>query len=188
LEGDVLIQHLLVENAVTGPLACHFVWRGSTLEFTSLNMQLPSAGTLQASGTVDLASYAPAYKFDAQLRGLLWHGGVLDATATFQTMGAGADLLRHSQAAGTFTGYDVALSSESVLKQVTGNFDLSFDGGWPNLRLTQIQAEDAENSWSGSGTTQSDGRLILDLERAGQQRRIVSSLEPLPPVAPGIER
>jgi hypothetical protein len=88
------------------------------------------------------------------------------------------------QATGTFSGEDIQLSNDDAFDSVSGNFVLSFADGWPDLRLSGIQASDGEDAWDGQAATQSDGKLIVNLEHDGQLRRVVSSLgQENPPTA-----
>ncbi len=103
---------------------------------------------------------------------------MLSAQGRFDTAGAGADILRNLRAEGTFSGNNLSLSPEDVFSTMAGEFAFSFVDGWPNLRLSKVQASDEENAWMGEAASQSDGKLIFDLEHAGQQRKIVSTLTP----------
>ncbi len=78
---------------------------------------------------------------------------------------------------GGFLGEDLSLSAEDAFSKVSGLFDVSFDAGWPSLKLSQVEASQGEEAWLGEAVSQSDGKLIFDLENAGRQRRIVSSLQ-----------
>ena len=175
LEGEVDIASVSIGNVILGPLGMRFLWQGANVQFPSLRLKLP-AGVLRAEGTANLLSYSPRYAFTANVDGYGWRGGLLSATGTLET--AGADVLRNLHAEGTFSGRNLSLSSDDVFSQMTGDFAFSFADGWPNLRLLKVQASDDESAWIGEAASQSDGKLIFDLEHAGQQRKIVSTLTP----------
>ncbi|MBV9611597.1 MAG: hypothetical protein JO091_03955, partial [Acidobacteriaceae bacterium] len=80
-----------------------------------------------------------------------------------------------------FSGEDLSLSADDVFSKASGLFDFSFADGWPNLRLSNIQASDGEDAWNGGAASQSDGKLVVDLQHAGRQRRVVSTLTPETP-------
>jgi hypothetical protein len=42
--------------------------------------------------------------------------------------------------------------------------------------LSEIQASRSEDEWTGNGNTESDGKLLLNLEHEGEQMHIVTSL------------
>jgi hypothetical protein len=187
LEGDLVIDRFSINNANLGALSSHFIWQGTNLQFTSLQLKMP-AGSMRGRGTVNLASYSPHCRFSANLTGFPWRGGSLNAEGEFETSGTGTESLEHLHAMGTFSGQDLDLSADDSFSKVSGLFDLSFENGWPNLRLSNIQASDVdategEEAWEGSAASQSDGRLIFDLVHAGRSRRVVSTLLPETPAA-----
>jgi hypothetical protein len=87
------------------------------------------------------------------------------------------------RANGTFSGETLSLSPEDAFSKLSGLFEFSFDAGWPDLRLSKIQASQGEETWVGEAASQSDGKLIFDLENAEGQRRVISTLESETPAA-----
>jgi len=183
LEGDLSIQQFSVNQNSLGPLSAHFTWQGANIHFSALQLNLPE-GRIHAHGSVNLASYSPRYRFAAKANGFPWRGGFLNANGEFETFGTGLETLQHLHAGGTFSGEDLNLSADDVFSKASGLFDFSFADGWPNLRLSNIQASDGEDAWNGEAASRSDGKLVLDLEHDGRQRRVVSTLAPeTPPVS-----
>ena len=177
LEGDLLIQNFSVNQTQLGALSSHFVWQGTNLQLSALQIKMPE-GRLQAHGAVSMNAYSPRYRFAAKVDAFPWRGGLLSADGEFVTAGTGADTLQHLRANGNFSGEDLNLSADDAFSRVSGLFDFSFADGWPNLRLSKLQVADGEEAWNGEATSQSDGKLIFDLEHAGHQRRVVSTLAP----------
>ena len=177
LEGDLSIGQFSVNGANLGPLSAHFTWQGTSVQFGALQLHLPT-GLIRAHGTVNLASYSPQYRFDANVVGFVWRGGLVKAEGQFETYGTGAETLQHMHATGSFSGEDLNLSVDDAFDKASGLFDFSFANGWPDLRLANIQASDGEDAWNGAAASQSDGKLVFDLEHAGRQRRVISSLAP----------
>jgi hypothetical protein len=183
LDGDFRIDRFAVNGADLGPLSARFTWRGANLNFASLQLNLPE-GLIRAHGSLNLASYSPVCQFAATASGFPWRGGLLSAEGEFNTSGTGLESLRNLHAAGTFSGANVQLSGDDSFSAVSGNFAFSFADGWPNLRLSKIEADDGEDAWGGEAASQSDGKLIVDLEHDGVQRRVISTLAPeVPPPA-----
>lgn len=184
LDGDFTIDRFAVNGADLGPLTARFIWRGANLNFASLRLNLPE-GLIRAHGSLNLASYSPVCRFAATANGFPWRGGLLSAEGEFNTSGTGLDSLRNLQATGTFSGANVQLSGEDSFSALSGNFAFSFADGWPNLRLSKIKADDGEDPWDGDAASRSDGKLIVDLEHDGVQRRVISTLAPevSPPTA-----
>lgn len=177
MEGEIAIAAFSVNGIPLGPLSTRFLWQGANLQLSPIQINLPE-GLIRGRGTVNVASYAPRYRFNASVSGFPWRGGTLSAEGTFQTSGTGTDSLQNLRASGAFTGANLNLSADDAFSRIAGQFDFSFTEGWPNLKLAHIQATDGLDAWNGTAASQSDGKLIINLEHAGRQRRVVSSLAP----------
>ncbi len=182
LEGDLVIDRFSMHKLPFGHLSFHFTWQGTNLQFTSAELKMPE-GLLRGHGVVSIASYSPQCRFSASVRGYPWRGGFLDADGHFESSGTGLESLQHLRADGTFSGTDLSLSAEDAFSKLSGAFTFSFENGWPDVRLSDVQASDGDDSWEGEAASQSDGKLIFDLEHEGRTRRIVSALGPAAPTA-----
>lgn len=179
LDGEASIGKLSIQGNEMGPLAARFTWQGANVRVTSLQMQLP-AGAIRAEGEVNLASNSPKYSFTGSISGLAWGGGLLSADGELKTSGTGIDSLRNLEASGTFSGREIRMTGDDAFRTISGNYKFSFEDGWPNLRVSGIEASDGEDAWTGQGSSRSDGKLIVDLEHEDELRRVVSSLTPEP--------
>lgn len=175
VQGDFELPNVSLRGSILGDLRSHAHWVGTTVQLTGLRLQMPQ-GEISGSGTITLAGDAPRYKLDGALTGLPWRGGFLSAQGGLQSSGTGSDLLQHLAAQGTFTGQDVSFSPDDQFDAVSGNFQLSFADGWPDLHLTAVQATDGDEEWTGAAVSNSDGKLMLDLQHDGHQRHVVSTL------------
>ncbi|MBV9404814.1 MAG: hypothetical protein JO211_05685, partial [Acidobacteriaceae bacterium] len=177
LDGDLTVSNFSVNQTGLGPLAARFIWQGTALQFTAVQLNLPE-GLMRARGNIDLASYVPRYRFSTKVTGFPWRGGLLNASGDFESSGVGVAGLQHLHATGAFSGEDLTLSADDTFSRVSGAFEFSFADGWPHLRLSNIAASDGDEGWNGGAVSQSDGKLIFDLEHEGRQRRVISSLVP----------
>ena len=182
VEGDLSIAQFSIDGAPLGAVQTHFVWQGTDIRFPSFHLNLPQ-GSLEANGGVNLTASSPRYQFEATVADFPWRGGMLSAAGRFQTYGLGSGALEHLHADGTFTGQDISVSPDDQFQAVSGTFRFSFLQGWPDIQLAGIQASQGEEAWTGAASSQSDGTLVVDLENAGRQRRIISNLEPQLPSA-----
>ena len=182
LEGDFAVNHFAVNGLELGELSSHFVWESTNLDITSLLLKL-GVGRIDGSGSVDIASYQPRYNFTARLIGIPWAGGSINAEAEMQSSGIGPESLQHLQAAGSFSGDDLSLSADESFTKLSGLFDFSLANGWPDFRLSKVEASDGDDEWTGEAASQSDGKLVFDFRSAGRQKRIVSTLTRSWPVA-----
>ncbi len=176
LEGEVSVDHLSAGGRALGELSSHFVWRGAAIQFSDATLKM-AQGAIDGQGSVDLAPYDPRWRFTAAAVNYPWAGGSLNAKGEFASKGAGQELLRNVTAAGTFSGENLRLSPGTTLEDVAGSFRLTFGEGWPDLRLSNIQATQNGDDWSGEGLTQSDGKLLVTLDHAGREVHLESSLD-----------
>ncbi len=190
LEGELRVDHLLANRAVLGTLDAHFLWQGTHLAFNNVALSLPD-GKVSASGTVDLASLVPSWNLKAKVSDYSWGGGLVNAEGSLTSSGAGQDVLRNLSAEGSFEGENLSPSPGESFETASGNFKISFGNGWPDLRLSEIQATRSGDEWSGNGNAKSDGRLLITLEHEGEQMHLESSLagqsatNPAPAIPPG---
>ena len=174
LEGDLAVDQLMADGQSLGALRSHFVWEGTKLQFRDAALTLPQ-GKVSGRGTVDLASFSPHWQFAAEATNYPWGGGSLNAVGQFASTGAGKDLLRNLQAEGSFEGEGLTVSADSF-DNISGLFRFTFAAGWPDIRLSNIEAVEAGDEWRGDGLTQSDGKLLVNLAHEGRQLHLVSSL------------
>jgi AsmA family len=177
LRGDLAIHRFSVSGIPVGALRSHLNWQGTSIQFSGFELTLPE-GTLEATGRLSVASSSPRYQFTANVTGYPWKGGLLDAQGQFETNGLGTDALENLEADGMFSGQDVSLAPEDLFEKVSGGFHFSFKNGWASLRLANLQASEGDEDWTGEAASQSDGKLIFDLESSGRQRHVVSTLAP----------
>ena len=55
--------------------------------------------------------------------------------------------------------------------------------GRPDLHLANLEASQNDEVWTGVASSQNDGTLLFEMESAGRQRRIVSTLDAQSPSA-----
>jgi AsmA protein len=176
LQTELSISQFSINGATLGSLKTRLLWAGPRIRIPSFDLKLAD-GALHGDGTLNVSASAPRYQFSATMTGYRWRGGMLTADGTFETSGMGSDVLANLRAEGTFSGHDVSPSASDVFDRVSGAFEFSFDGDWPNLKISRLEASQREEAWTGNAATQSDGKLVIDLEHEGRQRRVISGLD-----------
>lgn len=162
-EDDLAPRKLKIDNA-------HVVWNGLSVALTGGRLALddaPVAGQL----TMDLSGRAPSYHFAGRVDGAPYKAGKLDVDGTVDAEGAGLDLLSSLRAQGTFRGQAIAFSPEVEFRRAAGRFELRIVGGTPRIKLSELEVMQGNDAYTGEGSTQGDGKLVLDLVNGGRQVR-----------------
>jgi hypothetical protein len=185
LEGELSIGDFSVDGIALGSLRSHFSWQGAQIQLSSLYLKLP-AGVISGRGSINLLNVRPRFQLAATVSDYPWSGGTLDASGSLETSGADEDALLNLKSSGRFEAVDLSLSPEALFDRLAGNYSLSFESGWPQLKLADLEADRGETAWTGHGMSQDDGQLILDLQNSAGPIHIVSALLPaVQPSPPG---
>ena len=102
MEGDVSISQFSIHDAPLGPMSAHFVWQGTAVELTKIQMGMMTTGSMHGSGNVALSARLPRYHFAMQVIDYPWGGGILAADGSFDSSGTGMMALQNLAATGTF--------------------------------------------------------------------------------------
>ena len=180
--ADVTIQvaSLLSGDVPLGQLRAHAVWDGSVITVSNLDCQL---NDMHATGTlsVDLSTGLPAYRLSGTVENLDYHSGQLDIDGELATSGLGADLLINLRSSGTFEGRDIVLAPDTEMRQISGAYQVAASSGLPRLLLTGVQVSQGADTLSGQGSSQPDGRIVLELASGRKQVRLTGMLLPANP-------
>lgn len=177
LEADVAIGQLSVEGVALGALKTHLIWDAAAVQLTGLQLNLDQ-GIVKGRGSINLTAVRPRYRLAGTLEKLPWKGGELALDGKLETNGAGVETLRNLRGTGAFRGNRWTLTSDVSLDRISGKYDLSFESGWPNVRLTAVQAVTGDEMWDGAAASSRDGRLVFELTSGRRQLHVVSTVSP----------
>ncbi len=105
--------------------------------------------------------------------------GKVDAETTLETFGTGIQLLTNATAEGAFTGSAIEFGTLPPLRGVAGNYSFSWWQAGPRLRLTGLTLRTEEETYTGSGATSDDGRLMILLTNGAREMRMSGTLAKL---------
>jgi hypothetical protein len=168
VEGAVSIQSLTVADTRFSVGAARVIWTGDTVKVSAIQGKVADAA-LTGDLRVDLSGRAPDYRFDGKLEDVAYKGGKLDFTGKVTAAGTGATLIASVRAEGTLRGRAVAFSPEAEFRRVSGRFAVSMTPAGPKWKLSALELTQGNDSYSGDGATQADGKLVLDLLSGGRQ-------------------
>jgi hypothetical protein len=105
-----------------------------------------------------------------------YKNGRLDFEGNLDADGLGAQFLASAHAEGCLKGRSIAFTPDAEFHSVSGCFEMSAGPRW---RITGLDVVQGGETYSGTGSTQADGRLVLDLTNRGKQIRYTSTLASL---------
>jgi AsmA protein len=146
--------------------AARLIWDAAIVRITGLNAHLDQA-SLAGDLDIDLAGRAPHYRFEGKLNDVAYLGGKLDFEGAADADGAGADLLASAHAEGHLHAHSITFPPDAELHNGSACFDLTGE----RWKLSSVELTQGPDTYTGSGATQSDGRLVLDLLSHGRALR-----------------
>jgi hypothetical protein len=157
-EGTVSIDALTVGDKTAHVSAALVIWDQGKVRFEGMDASLedsPVSGTL----TINLEGRQPQYHFEGKLEEVPYKGGSVDFEGTADAEGSGLQLLVTARAEGVFRGRSVSFAQDVDFRTATGHFDFK-NAAW---KLSNIEIAQGSDSLTGAGSSQSDGRLVLEL-------------------------
>jgi len=125
---------------------------------------------------VNLRGTRPAYKFTGTVKGMPFQSGKVDAKGTLETSGVGLQVLANLTSGGTFTGTNVDVGALNPCRTISGQYALTWSQALPRLRLTALNLRTADETFTGSGATQDDGRLVVLVTNGTKEMRMSGPL------------
>lgn len=172
---SVEIADLLLAGEHLRNLRGRLLWDGARATIDALQARLDGAA-ISGALAVNLRGARPAYRFTGKIAGLGWEAGKLDAEGVLTTSGTGAQLLAGLAAEGTFSGAAVDLGAPATLRSLSGAFSLTWARPAPRWRFTNVNAHIEDETYTGSGGTQDDGRLLVVLTGPSREMRLSGPL------------
>lgn len=123
------------------------------------------AGDLEVNLGVDQKAGAPHYHFDGKIRDAPYKGGKLDFDGVFDAEGEGLQLLDTAHGEGHLRARSIAFSSDTEFPAASACFELQ----GTHWKLGSIEVTQGGETYYGSGASQSDGKLVLDLIKGSRQ-------------------
>jgi hypothetical protein len=113
------------------------------------------------------------------MKGWDWQAGKLDADGTLETSGTGRQLLANLTSEGNFTGAGLDFGTPDPWRGVSGSYNLAWLQNVPRLRLTGLNLRTEDDTYTGRGATQDDGRLVILLTSGTREMRVSGTLAKL---------
>ena len=184
VDGNLQIDSLAVGGVRLEGVRTRVLWDDTRVDFDGVQATLDGAA-VTGRVTAGLRGTRPSYHAVLKIKGLVWESGKLDAEGTLDSSGTGLQLLSNLSATGIFVGSALDFGAPGPWRAVSGNFNLSWSPGAPRLHLTSLSLRNADETYTGSGATQEDGRMIILLTNGTREVRVTGTLDKLKVESPG---
>jgi hypothetical protein len=162
-DGTITMGVLTFGETQVHVAAARILWDAAQVRIVGVGAHIDDA-SLAGDFNINLAGRAPHYRFEGKLSEMAYMGGKLDFEGSADADGVGADILAAAHAEGHVRGRSIAFSPEVEFRTGSACFELS-EQRW---KLSSVEVTQGADTYTGSGATQSDGRLALDLLSRGR--------------------
>jgi len=174
-EGTVSIGSLTAGDLRFRGITARVKWNGPSVLVSEL---LGSSDPAVFAGdlTIDLGSGSPRYHFDGRVADIAYKGGKLDLDGILDAEGAGPELIQSARAEGTMRGRSILFAPDAEFRSVTARFEMLGGGAASRWKLSNLEVTQSGESLAGTGASQADGRMVLDLINRGRPQRYTGTL------------
>ncbi len=130
------------------------------------------AGDLEVDLGIDQKGGAPRYHFDGKINDAPYKGGKLDLEGSFDAEGEGLQLIESAHAEGHLRARSIVFSSDAEFPAASACFELQ----GTHWKLGSVEVTQGGETYFGSGASQADGKLVLDLVKGSRQVRFSGPL------------
>jgi hypothetical protein len=173
-DATLQIDSLVLADLPLENLRARLAWDGPRIELENVQAKLEGA-SLTGRLSVNLRGARPVYSFAGRVKGLSWQSGKLDAEGTIDTAGIGRQLVANLVSAGTFAGTALDLGQVAPYRSASGAYTLAWAQGVPRFRFTSLSLRGEDDTYTGHGATQDDGKLLLLLSDGTKEIRVSGS-------------
>jgi hypothetical protein len=178
VEGTVYIEDLALAGTHLEDFRGRLVWEVARAELDAVQAKIDRA-TVSGKLAVNLRGARPSYRFAGKVKGLAWRSGKVDAEGSLETSGTGSQLLARLTSGGTFSGAALDIGAPAPLRALAGTYSLAWRQSTPVLQLTNLNLRTEEDTYTGQGATQDDGRLLILLTSGEKEMRLTGTLAKL---------
>ncbi len=180
-DGTLSIALLSIPSSSAGDTTlsvnqARLLWDAGIVRLAGIDATVLSPNLEGASLTGDLETNlsggVPHYRFDGNLNDVPYKGGKLDFDGGFDAEGEGLSLLDSLHAEGHLRARSIAFSSEADFASASACFELQ-GICW---KFGSVEVTQGGETYQGTGASQPDGRLVLDLVKGARAFRLSGPL------------
>jgi hypothetical protein len=177
VDGNIQVDDFLLAGAHLEDVRARLLWDVARVSLDGLQAKLDRA-VIAGSLSVNLRGARPIYKLTGSVKGLNWQSGKLDGQGTLETSGAGLQLLTNLTSEGVFTAGGLDFGGLNG-RSLSGSYSMAWSAIAPRLRLTGLTLRTEDDTYTGRGATQDDGRMLLVLTSGAKELRVSGPLDKL---------
>jgi hypothetical protein len=174
-EGAISIGSLTAGDVRLRGITAQVDWNGPLVHLGDLSGSSEPA-VFAGDLSIDLRTGSPRYHFDGKVADLAYKGGKLDLEGILDAEGDGADLFESARAEGALRGRSILFAPDAEFRSVAARFEMLGGGAASRWRLSNVEIIQSGESLAGTGASQADGRLVLDLINRGRPQRYTGTL------------
>jgi len=167
-DGTLAIDALTAGNFSLRNASARLLWDGLVMRLADFQARIAEGNSDSASvaGDIDISlnSRASHFKFDGAVAGVPYKGGWLDFEGSLETDGLGAQMLETARGEGGLRGRAIAFAPDAEFRSAAACFKLE----GLQWKLSDVEVVQGGDFYTGSGASQPDGKLVLDLVRPGR--------------------
>ena len=174
-EGAVSIGSLTAGDIKFHGITAQVKWDGPAVILTGLS---GSSDPAEFGGdlSIDLRTGTPRYHFEGKAANISYKGGELDLEGILDAEGEGSDLFDSARAEGALRGRAILFAPDTEFRAVTARFEMQGAGAASRWKLSNVEVNQSGESLAGTGVSQADGKLILELVSRGKPLRYTGTL------------
>jgi len=174
-EGVVSIGSLTAGDWKLRGITAQVKWNGPVARLTELT---GSSDPAEFNGdlSIDLSTGTPRYHFDGKVADIAYKGGALDLEGILDAEGDGSDLFDSVRAEGTLHGRAIMFAPDTEFRTAAARFEMQGGGATSRWKLSNVEVNQSGESLAGTGASQADGRLVLELVSRGRPLRYTGTL------------
>jgi hypothetical protein len=174
-DGTIAIGLLTFGDTQVHVDSARLLWDAAQIRLVGLSAHIDQA-LLAGDLAIDLSGRAPHYRFEGKLGDVAYKDGKLDFEGSVDADGAGADILTTAHGEGRVRGRSIAFSPDAEFRTASACFEVSEQASGERWKFSSVEVQQGTETYTGSGATQTDGRLVLDLLSRGRQVRYSTML------------
>jgi hypothetical protein len=174
-EGNITIDALKTGETRFNAVTAKVEWNGPRVNLTDLSGSMDPAD-FAGDLSVDLSTGSPQYRWDGKVTGIAYKGGTLDLDGTLDAGGEGAALLDSVKAEGALRARSILFAPDAEFRSATARFEMQGSGPASRWKLSNVEINQSGDTLAGSGVSQADGRMVLDLTSRGRAQRYTGTL------------